>query len=180
MRQQASSPVFLRRNLVILNSASPRFTSQFSAASAPSGSDACRSNRQEQRKGGLKFAFRTRVRTMLIVVYCPPCDASAVQQKHMPYTPRTLLSCLPSCYVALPSCPHAFCLALVPPCFLPEWSRSPLKENAVNENAAVAIGRGFASAPCAAYYSDGVPLMKKLSRACCVEHVRHTFITLPS
>ena len=123
VRQQASSPVFLRRNLVILNPASPRFTSQFSAASAPSGSDACRSNRQEQRKGGLKFAFRTRVRTMLIVVYCPPCDASAVQQKHMPYTPRTLLSCLPSCYVALPSCPHAlpscphaFCLALLPPC----------------------------------------------------------------
>ena len=124
VRQQASSPVFLRRNLVILNPASPRFTSQFSAASAPSGSDACRSNRQEQRKGGLKFAFRTRVRTMLIVVYCPPCDGSAVQQKHMPYTPRTLLSCLPSCYVALPSChllpscPHALpsCPHALPSC----------------------------------------------------------------
>ena len=61
---------------------------------------------------------------------------------------------------------------------LASWSRSPLNENAVNAvNAAFVRCRGFAPAPLAAYYWDGVPLMKKLSRACLVEQLRHTFTT---
>ena len=81
------------------------------------------------------------------------------------------IACNTACNTA--SLQHCFLATL-----LPAWSRSPLNENAVNAvNAAFVRCRGFAPAPLAAYYWDGVPLMKKLSRACLVEQLRHTFTT---
>ena len=75
-------------------------------------------------------------------------------------------------------CPHALPL----PLFGLGLRLKKMRENTVN--AALVSRKGFAPATLAAYYWysvwDDVALMKKLSRACCVEQVRHTFTILPS
>ena len=67
-----------------------------------------------------------------------------------------------ACPHALPLCPHAL------PLFGHGLRLKKMRENTVN--AALVSCKGFAPAPLAAYYwysvSDGVALMKKLSRPC--------------